>query len=123
MINGNAEVCTILVVSRRKYIKLSVLALCKYMKVLNVNAGQRYDVTCQAVGSRPVPSITWWVGENRVDHLQTRLEVLVLIYELQKNFDYLSIKKALSFLLLRTLVSMAVHLLYFPYVGSNCPPQ
>ena len=41
----------------------------------SLSAGQRYDVTCQAVGSRPVPSITWWVGETRVDHLQTRLKV------------------------------------------------
>ena len=42
---------------------------------LPMSAGQRYDVTCQAVGARPVPNITWWVGETRVDHLQTRLEV------------------------------------------------
>ena len=42
---------------------------------LPMSAGQRYDVTCQAVGARPVPSITWWVGETRVDHLETRLQV------------------------------------------------
>lgn len=39
-----------------------------------MSAGQRYNIQCEAVGSRPVPTITWWIGDTQVNVLQTQLE-------------------------------------------------
>jgi len=48
------------------------------VRIVGVNypmsAGQRYNIQCEAVGSRPVPTITWWIGDTQVNVLQTQLE-------------------------------------------------
>jgi hypothetical protein len=40
-----------------------------------LSAGQQYSLNCEALGARPVPEISWWIGETRVDHLQKSLTV------------------------------------------------
>ena len=38
-------------------------------------AGQAYHTQCVAVGARPAPAISWWVGETRLDTSQATIEV------------------------------------------------
>jgi hypothetical protein len=40
-----------------------------------LSAGQQYSLSCEALGARPVPEISWWIGETRVDHLQKSITV------------------------------------------------
>ncbi len=43
-----------------------------------LSAGQQYSLSCEAVGARPAPEMSWWVGDTRVDHLQKTITVCVI---------------------------------------------